>query len=114
ARIAADPTVSQKISLLNQQGSQVQLGNILVIPIQGSLIYVRPFYVESARNPLPQLDQVIVVSGNKVAMEATLQQSLADVFGAAPQTQEQRSGGPATPASPTSPTVSPNVQALLN
>ena len=113
ARIAATQKVSQAISLLNQQGSQVQLGNIVVIPIQGSLIYVRPFYVESARNPLPQLTYVIVVSGNQVAMEATLQQALTDVFGTAPPTQEQRAGAPTT-APVTGGGVSTTVQTLLN
>ena len=112
ARIAADKTVSSQITFVNQQGSQVQLGNIVVIPIQGSLIYVRPFYIESARNPLPQLSEVIVVSGNKVAMETTLQQALSDVFGSAPPTQEQRAGP--TNVTPATGGVSTTVQTLLN
>jgi uncharacterized protein len=112
ARIAADKTVSSQITFVNQQGSQVQLGNIVVIPIQGSLIYVRPLYIESARNPLPQLSEVIVVSGNKVKMEATLQQALADVFGSAPSTQEQRAGQPTVTPAPGG--VSTTVQTLLN
>ena len=114
ARIAATQKVSQTISLLNQQGSQVQFGNILVIPIQGSLIYVRPLYVESARNPLPQLTYVIAVSGNQVAMETTLQQALTDVFGSAPPTQEQRTGQAPTTTPNKGSTTSSAVQALLN
>lgn len=112
ARIAADKTVSSQITFVNQQGSQVQLGNIVVIPIQGSLIYVRPFYIESARNPLPQLSEVIVASGNKVAIETTLQQALTDVFGSAPPTQEQRAGQPAV--APGKGATSNAVQTLLN
>ncbi|HZU72486.1 MAG TPA: UPF0182 family protein [Acidimicrobiales bacterium] len=113
ARIAANPTISEQISLLNQQGSQVELGNVLVIPIQKSLLYIRPLYVQSARNPLPQLQKVIVVSGTQVAMADTLQASLAAIFGTAPPTLEQKQGGvPTTPSAPTSGTPS-NVAQLL-
>jgi uncharacterized membrane protein (UPF0182 family) len=92
AQIAADPTISPQISLLDQHGSDVELGNLLVIPIQKSLIYVRPVYVESSNNPQPKLVKVIVASGTKTAMEDTLQAALTDVFGSAPPTLEQKQG----------------------
>src|SRR5579884_1186867 len=113
ARIAADPTITSQISLLNQQGSEVQLGNVLVIPIQKSLIYVRPLYIQSDRNPLPELKKVIVVSGQQAVMEDTLQKALADIFGSAPPTLEQKPGQ-APPPTPTGPGVSPAVSALLS
>ena len=52
-----------------------------MIPIQQSLLYVRPLYVESTQNPLPEIKQVIVVYGTQVAMEPTLAGALNDIFG---------------------------------
>ncbi|HET9732006.1 MAG TPA: UPF0182 family protein [Acidimicrobiales bacterium] len=102
ATIAAAPNISETLSLLNQQGSQVLLGNVLVIPVQGTLVYVRPVYIESTRQALPELQKVIVVAGGNAAMEDTLQAALADVFGSAPATQEQK-GAPTTPGTTPSP-----------
>ena len=82
ARISAVTQISQQISLLNQQGSQVLLGNVLMIPINQSLLYIRPLYVESSRNPLPEFKKIIVVYGNQAAMEDSLNQALTDLFGA--------------------------------
>ncbi|MHB1444629.1 MAG: UPF0182 family membrane protein [Acidimicrobiales bacterium] len=97
AQVAADPAISEQISLLDQHGSNVELGNLLVIPIQHSLVYVRPLYVESSTNPQPKLDDVIVASGTQTAMAPTLQAALAAVFGSAPPTLEQRAGSPTVP-----------------
>ncbi|MGH9164580.1 MAG: UPF0182 family protein, partial [Acidimicrobiales bacterium] len=115
ARVAADPTISREISLLNQQGSQVLLGNVQVIPIQNSLLYIRPLYVQSARNPLPEFKKAIVVFGDKAEMRDTLQQALVGVFGDAPATLEQpKPGEPApTPGGDSGPAVSATVQQLL-
>ena len=59
------------------------LGNVLVIPIQQSLLYVRPLYVQSTQNPVPQLRKVIVVYADQAAMGDTLQEALTQLFGAA-------------------------------
>jgi hypothetical protein len=61
AAISADPTISKEISLLNQQGSRVELGNLVTVPLDQTLLYVEPLYVASATNSVPQLDDVIVV-----------------------------------------------------
>lgn len=84
ARISATQSISSQISLLNQNGSSVELGNVQMVPVGQSMLYFRPLYVESARNPVPQLEYVIVVysySGNsEVAMEPTLSKAIDDVF----------------------------------
>jgi uncharacterized membrane protein (UPF0182 family) len=84
ARISATPTVSQEISLLNQNGSSVLLGNVLMVPINQSVLYFRPLYVESARNQLPVLQKVIAVyggsGGSQVAMGNDLEQALESLF----------------------------------
>jgi len=81
ATIQANAAVSQKISLLNQNGSRVLLGSVLLIPVDNTLLYARPLYVESSRNPYPQLREVITVLGQSVGMEPTLSAALSDTLG---------------------------------
>lgn len=81
SRINQDPVISQQLSLWNQHGSQVNRGNLLVIPIEESLIYVEPLYLESRTSKIPELKRVIVAYGDRIAMEETLDKSLARIFG---------------------------------
>ena len=82
ARINQDPTISQQISLWNQQGSRVLRGHLFAIPIDQSLIYVMPLYLAAEQGgALPELRRVIVVYGNQIAMEPSLELSLQRIFG---------------------------------
>jgi len=83
SKIQSNTKVSQYVTLVGRAGSVVSLGTTLVIPIDDSVVYVRPLYVSSSQNPYPQLTRYIVVYGNDVAMENTLGAALSDVFGAA-------------------------------
>ena len=83
ARIDQDPEISQQITLWSQSGSRVVRGNLLVIPIGNSLVYVEPLYLQAESSQLPELKQVIVSYDNRIAMEATLAESLEAVFGKA-------------------------------
>jgi uncharacterized membrane protein (UPF0182 family) len=67
--------------LLDQHGSTVYYGNNLMVPLDKAVLYVRPLYVTSSSNPLPQLKYVVVVFNQQVAIEPTLSGALADVFG---------------------------------
>jgi uncharacterized membrane protein (UPF0182 family) len=97
SEIQSNTKVSQYVTLVGRAGSTVSLGTTLIVPIDDSLLYVRPLYVSSSQNPYPQLTRFIVVYGNDVAMENTLGAALGDVFGAATSTI---GGGPgAVPAS---------------
>ncbi|NEQ53433.1 MAG: COG1615 family transporter [Leptolyngbya sp. SIO3F4] len=80
ARINQDPEISQRISLWNTQGSRANQGNLLVIPIEDSLLYVEPLYLEAEQNRLPILARVIVAYQNRIAMGETLEQSLKAIF----------------------------------
>jgi len=80
ARIDQDPIISQQLSLWNQRGSTVIRGSLLAIPIEQSLIYVQPLYLAAEQGALPELRRVIVAYGNQIAMEPTLEQSLARIF----------------------------------
>jgi hypothetical protein len=80
-RINQDPEISRQISLWDQRGSEVVRGNLLVIPIEESLIYVQPIYLRAEGGKIPELKRVIVAYENRIAMEETLDSTLAAVFG---------------------------------
>ncbi|MEK7502186.1 MAG: UPF0182 family protein [Patescibacteria group bacterium] len=90
-RINQDAEVSRQISLWDQGGSQVIQGSLLVIPIEESLVYVRPLYLKAATGKIPELKRVIVAYENKIAMENTLEAGLAKIFGT-PEGQTKPSG----------------------
>jgi uncharacterized membrane protein (UPF0182 family) len=81
AMIDQDPVISRQLSLWDQRGSRVIRGNLLVIPLDHSFIYVEPVYLIAEGNNIPQLRRVIVAYNERVAMEPTLEQAVAAVFG---------------------------------
>ena len=76
ARINQDQVISPQITLWNQQGSEVIQGTLLVIPIEESLIYIRPLYLRAAGGQIPELKRVIVAYQNNIVMEETLTAAL--------------------------------------
>ena len=80
ARINQDPIISQQISLWNRQGSRVIQGNLLIVPIEQSLLYVEPIYLEATQNSLPTLVRVVVAYENRIIMAQTLEQALQGIF----------------------------------
>ncbi len=82
ARIDQDPDISGRLSLWRQRGSQVIRGNLLVIPIGNSLLYVEPLYLQAETARMPELKRVIAASGERVVMANTLQEALASIGGA--------------------------------
>ena len=81
ARINQDQAISPQITLWNQQGSQVIWGTLMVIPIEESLIYIRPLYLRASGGRIPELTRVIVAYQNQIVMEETLEAGLARLFG---------------------------------
>ena len=61
--------LSPQLSLLRQGGSKANFGNLIVIPLNNSLLYVAPLYIESSNATLPQLQKVVVAFGSRVAMD---------------------------------------------
>jgi uncharacterized membrane protein (UPF0182 family) len=86
ARINQDQVIAPQITLWNQQGSEVIQGTLLVIPIEESLIYIRPLYLRAAGGSIPELKRVIVAYQNTIVMEETLDAALDRIFqrGSAP------------------------------
>ncbi len=80
-RINQDTDISRQISLWDQHGSEVILGNLLVIPIEESLIYVQPLYLRAAGGRIPEMKRVVVAHQNRVVMEETLEAGLTQLFG---------------------------------
>ena len=80
ARIDQNPEIAEQITLWSQRGSRVIRGDILVIPIDGSLLYVEPLYLRAEKGELPELTRIIVAYDKQIVMTPSLEQSLAVVF----------------------------------
>lgn len=84
ARIDQEPQIAQQFSLWDQSGSRVIRGNIIVIPVGESFLYVEPVYLLSATSALPELRRVIVATDSRISMQPTIGQSLAALLREAP------------------------------
>jgi uncharacterized membrane protein (UPF0182 family) len=121
AAIQQNPDISKEISLLNQQGSQVLLGNVITVPIDQALIYVQPLYVQAQNNPVPRLEDVIAVYNSQAVHGGTLNSAICQLpfgnsfcsmpGGTAPPPSGQLvisgGGGPTPTTTPTTPTTAP-------
>ncbi len=81
-RINQDTEISRQITLWDQRGSEVIRGNLLVIPIEESLVYVQPLYLRAQGGRIPELKRVVVAYQNHVVMEESLEPALARLFSA--------------------------------
>ena len=125
ALISQDPYISQQFTLWDQAGSEVERGNMLVLPIGGTVVYIQPVYLKSsARLKIPELQRLIVSQGEMVVMDASLQNALKlleDRLRARAGQREQRRGqyqsvppapapAPAPQPTPTTPSSPPGPQ----
>jgi hypothetical protein len=95
-RINQDTEIARQVALWDQGGSQVIRGNLLVIPIEESLIYVMPLYLRAQGGRIPELKRVVVAYQNRVVMEETLEEGLSQLFGrgaGAPRREPERVAG---------------------
>jgi uncharacterized membrane protein (UPF0182 family) len=117
ARIDQDTTISQQLSLWNQMGSKVIRGNLLVIPVEDSLVYVEPLYLRSEQGQIPELKRVVVAYNDRLAMEPRLEAALAAVFGpgaAPPPAAVERPPTAAAPATVVAETARAHYRAALD
>jgi uncharacterized membrane protein (UPF0182 family) len=118
ARINQDSNISKDLALWNQQGSSVIRGQILVLPIGNSFLYVEPIYIQANEARMPQLKRVVVAEGNKLAYAETYEQALAQLAGmeaaAAPSPPPPSSGAAPQPttAAPPPPSADPRLEAI--
>jgi uncharacterized membrane protein (UPF0182 family) len=101
ARIDQDPTISPQLTLWGQGGSQVIRGNLLIIPMGHSLLYVEPLYLQAESGQIPELKRIILASGERVVMTETLSEGLVSLFGAG--AGQATAGGAQAQPQPTTP-----------
>ncbi|HSL75476.1 MAG TPA: UPF0182 family protein [Candidatus Limnocylindrales bacterium] len=99
ARIVQDPLISQQFTLWSQGGSTVIQGNLIVVPVDDSLIYLQPVYLQSQQSAFPEFQRIIVASPRQVVWAETLAEALDLLL-------EAEGEAPTTPPSPT-PTPTP-------
>jgi uncharacterized membrane protein (UPF0182 family) len=81
AKFDQDAVISQQLTLWSQQGSSVTRGNLLVIPLEDSILYIEPLYIQAETGQLPELKRVLVSDGERVVMEEDLASALVALFG---------------------------------
>jgi uncharacterized membrane protein (UPF0182 family) len=108
ALIDQDPTISAQVTLWNQSGSNVVRGNLIVIPVRDSLLYLQPVYLQSTGSSFPAFQRIIVASPQKVVWASTLSDALNLLLagGPGPTPTPSPSGGPSAGPSAT-PSASP-------
>jgi uncharacterized membrane protein (UPF0182 family) len=98
ATIDQDTTIARQLTLWDQRGSRVIRGNLLVVPIDQSFLYVEPVFLLASGTNIPQLKRVIVSDGHRLAMESTLAEALQVVFGGQPSTPKETAAAQAPPS----------------
>jgi uncharacterized membrane protein (UPF0182 family) len=111
ARIDQDPQLSSQLTLWNQQGSMVLRGNLLVLPLDDTVLFVEPIYLQAERSPMPELRIVVLATQDRLAYAPRFPEALAQLLqGTAPpapsatesqtqaRQQPQPSGAPEPPA----------------
>jgi uncharacterized protein len=112
ARILATPAISSELTVLNQQGSRVILSNLLIVPVEESLLYVQPIFVQgSAPNSFPLLQRVAVFYNNQVGYANTLTDAINEVVTDEPSPTPPEDGGQQPP--PATGGAGDDVQSLL-
>jgi len=105
ARINQDQVISKDLTLWSQQGSQVLRGQMLVLPIQDTFLYVEPIYLQASEARMPQLKKVVVAMGNTLIYTDTYQEALAQLAAGVGQTPENPNATVTTTAAPTTSTT---------
>jgi len=81
ARIDQDTEISKTLTLWNQQGSQVLRGNMLILPVDGSLLYIEPIYLQSSSSKMPQIKKIVAATKDKLVWGDNLDQALSSLLG---------------------------------
>jgi len=81
AQIDQNTEISKEFSLWNSSGTKYSRGNLFIVPIEDSLLYVEPVYLEATNSSIPEVKRVIVAYGDEIAYETTLTAALNSIFG---------------------------------
>ncbi|MPZ52936.1 MAG: hypothetical protein GEU79_09430, partial [Acidimicrobiia bacterium] len=96
-RIQQDDEISEQFTLWSQQGSEVVRGDMLVVPIEESVVYVQPIYLQGANGGFPEFRRVVVVYEDQVEWASSLDDALNLVFGEGEQPEDPDDGGESPP-----------------
>jgi len=100
AYINQDPNISKDLSLWNQQGSHVLRGQILVLPVGNTFLYVDPIYIQANQGSMPQLKKIVLAVGSRVIYADTYDDALAQLSGGAQQLIRQATAAAAAGGQP--------------
>jgi hypothetical protein len=89
AYINQDPNISKDLSLWNQQGSHVVRGQILILPVGNTFLYVDPIYIQATQGSMPQLKKIVLAVGSKLIYADSYDEALAQLSGGAQQLIQQ-------------------------
>jgi len=81
ARINQDQNISKDLTLWNQQGSQVVRGQMLVLPVEDTFLYIEPIYIQASQARMPQLKKVAMAIGNTLIYTDTYEEAVAQLAG---------------------------------
>ena len=98
AYINQDQNISKDLTLWNQQGSQVLRGQMLVLPVGNTFLYVDPIYIQATEARMPQLKKVVLAVGNQVIYADTYEAALAQLTGAARELVTEATSTASSPA----------------
>jgi hypothetical protein len=94
AKVNQDQNISKDLTLWNQQGSQVLRGQMLVLPIENTFLYVEPIYIQATEARMPQLKKVVLAEGNSLIYADSYELALAQLTGTARAIAAQAPGDP--------------------
>lgn len=98
ARINQDQNISKDLTLWNQQGSQVLRGQMMVLPVDGTFVYIEPIYIQAKEARMPQMKKVVVAVGNSLIYTDSYDQALAQLGGMSPAPAPQTTSASPPPA----------------
>ena len=98
ARIDQDPVISSQLTLWSQAGSEVVRGNLIVVPVQDSIIYLEPIYLQSTGSAIPEFTKIVVASPTKVVWGDTLEEALTLLLAGGPGPDARPTPTPGPPA----------------
>jgi len=89
------------LTLWNQQGSRVQRGNLLIVPLGRGLLYVEPIYLQAERSPMPELRLVVLATQDRIAFAPTFAEALSSLFGSGAGAKPSQPGAGGSPPNAT-------------
>lgn len=98
ARINQDQNISKDLTLWNQQGSKVIRGQMIVLPVENTFLYMEPIYLQASQAPMPQLKKIALAAGNRIAYADTYDEALAQLTGGTTAEPAQQPGTQPAPA----------------